>query len=438
MNTQPAPSHYRPLKVVDVELSQPVGDLDGLAGYDAVRGLVRFHGEPLGYIQVGVVNNRCAGSTLARAALSTYGPAIICHLVADGLAAPAGELRIDDLIGLAHPDDAGPAPFVTVAVCTRNRPDDLARCLEAIAELDYPSFEVVVVDNAPSDDRTEQLVRGRFPQVRYVREPRPGLSNARNRAIAEARGEIVAFTDDDVVVDRGWVGAIARVFAENPGVVGLTGLVVPLELETEAQILFEVHGGFGRGFARQLYRYQPGHPGTQATYQGTGRFGTGANMAYRRSLFAQIGGFDPALGVGTSTQGGEDLEMFFRLLRAGHTLAYEPAAMVRHRHRRDYDALRRQLENNGLALAAYHGRCALIFPEQRAVFVRLHLWWLWAWHIKRLLQSLTRPHRFPRGLILAELRGYLIGLTRYPQARRAARAAAPTLEHTGAPIHAQV
>lgn len=427
------------IKVLDIELSRPITPITCSSQYPAAKALLRLHGAPVGYLDLPLTDGRCSAAVIRRAALEQHRDALIARgldqWLQSGLPDSGMDASLLANVPVPSPDELH--PLISVAVCTRNRPEDLARCLEAIAELDYPAYEVVVVDNAPSDDRTEQLVRGRFPQMRYAREPQPGLSNARNRAIAEARGEIVAFTDDDVVVDRGWLAALARVFAENPHVTGLTGLVAPLELETEAQILFEVHGGFGRGFTRQQYRYQRGQQGTQATYQGTGRFGTGANMAYRRSVFAQIGAFDPALGVGTLSQGGEDLEMFFRLLRAGHTLAYEPAALVRHRHRREYEALQRQLESNGLALAAYHGGCALIFPEQRAIFMRLHLWWLWAWHIKRLLQSLSRPHRFPRALILAELRGYLIGLGRYPQARRAVRAASSTLNHTGVPIRAQ-
>ena len=70
-------------------------------------------------------------------------------------------------------------------------------------------------------------------------------------------------------------------------------------------------------------------------YIGSGAYGTGANMAFRRSLFHQIGFFDPALDVGTVTNGGGDLDMFYRVIQEGHTLVYEPRAIVRHRHRRD-------------------------------------------------------------------------------------------------------
>src|SRR6185503_20882790 len=99
---------------------------------------------------------------------------------------------------VAPPADSVAPPAVTVAVCTRDRVEDLARCLDALEAIRYPALDLLVVDNAPATRDAERLVAGR-PRVRYVREVRPGLDWARNRAIAEARGEIVAFTDDDVV-----------------------------------------------------------------------------------------------------------------------------------------------------------------------------------------------------------------------------------------------
>jgi len=245
-------------------------------------------------------------------------------------------------------------PTVTVAVCTRDRPDDLARCLDAIQALNPPPDQIVVVDNAPSTNDTRLLVIQR-PGVRYVREPRPGLDWARNRAICESTSDIVAFTDDDVVVDPLWVGALKRTFADFPEAMAVTGLVLPHELETAAQLQFEEYGGFGRGFERRVYRVDQAHgERAVAEHGGTGKFGTGANMAFRKTVFAEIGDFDPALDVGTVTNGGGDLDMFFRVLRSGHTLVYEPAALVRHRHRRDRGQLVRQIANNGtLAVAAW-------------------------------------------------------------------------------------
>src|SRR5205823_3061135 len=150
---------------------------------------------------------------------------------------------------------AAPRAVLTAAVCTRNHASQLPECLNAIAALDYPPhlLDVLIVDNAPEDDSTRD-VAARYASFRYVREPRPGLDWARNRAILECRGEIVAYTDDDVSVDAGWARAIAAAFEEEPHAMCVTGLVVPDEIDTVAQRLFEVYGGFNRGFSRWVYR----------------------------------------------------------------------------------------------------------------------------------------------------------------------------------------
>jgi O-antigen biosynthesis protein len=410
----------KPRKVIDIELSNSIRMIEGLDGYEALQGLVRLHGAPLGYIRLPVHDGRCTAAAISKAILKQFSWAIIRHLVSDRLATPfrPGALCIADLVETPHPAYSGPFPLVTVAVCTRDRADDLALCLDALCRLNYPALDLLVVDNAPSSDTSERLVRTRYPNVRYVREPRPGLDWARNRAIIEAHGEIIAYTDDDVVVDAGWVSALAQVFAENPDVMAVTGLVVPYELETEPQVLFETYGGFGRGFERKWYRMD--NRKARKLHLGTGAFGTGANMAYRRSVFEQIGSFDPALDVGTVTNGGGDIEMFFRVLKEGYTLVYEPDAIVRHRHRRDYARLRTQLANNGVGFYAYLVRSARAYPDERATIMRLGLWWLWWWDIRRLLISYVNPARFPRDLLVAELRGSFIGLGRYQKARRIA------------------
>jgi GT2 family glycosyltransferase len=275
-----------------------------------------------------------------------------------------------------------------------------------------------VVDNAPSSEATRVLVEDRGSRVRYVREARPGLDWARNRAIAEATGEVIAFTDDDVEVDPGWIRALAAAFGTDETVAAVTGLVLPAELETHAQVLFERYRSFGRGFAPR--RVAPGTGGPLAhRYGAAGDYGTGANMAFRRSLFGRIGPFDPALDVGTPTRGGGDLEMFFRVLKEGHALVYEPRAIVRHRHRQSMEALRRQIADHGVSFSAYLVRSAMAYPDERLGFVRLACWW-YAKTAFRVLWPKASPAWALRRLGLAELRGCFVGLTRYQTAKRAA------------------
>lgn len=404
------------MKLICVDLEAGLSDIP-----PADRGeqwvLVRLHGHPVGFVYPDA--RGCTSQDLARLVVERHGWSIAAHLAADCLLT-APSLDLSHLPVACPRVRPTPAAVVTVAVCTRNRAGQLPECLDALAALDYPKalLDVLIVDNAPDDDSTRDLV-ARYPAFRYIREPRPGLDWARNRAIIEARGDIVAYTDDDVSVDRGWVRALAVAFAEEPHAMCVTGLVVPDEIDTDAQRLFEIYGGFGRGFARWVYRVNA-DAGERAakSYGGTGRFGTGANMAFRRVFFLREGLFDPALDVGTPANGGGDLEMFFRVLEAGHALVYEPSALVRHRHRRDYAALRTQLTNNGIGFFTYLARTADAYPAARGDVIRLALWWLWWWNVRRLLQSFVRPSEIPRDLMIAELKGSVAGLRRYGRSRR--------------------
>lgn len=410
---------FTPIKVVDIELSEPIRNYE-VHGYGALEALVRLHRTPVGSVRLTTRDGGCSAAELSKVIVDQLSWPIVRHLANDGLATTRPDkLSAGDLAKVPHPTYSGPFPLVTVAVCTRDRASDLELCLSALVRVDYPALEVLVVDNAPSSDATRELLRTRYPQMRYVREPRPGLDWARNRAILEARGEIIAYTDDDVVIDPGWVRALAQLFAENPEVMAATGLVVAYELETEAQVLFERYGGFGRGFERKWYRLHRDALRKERYHIGAGILGTGANMAYRREIFSRIGTFDPALDVGTVTNGGGDLEMFFRVLKEGYTLVYEPAALVRHRHRRDYASLRVQIANNGIGFFSFLSRSARAYPGEALAIVRLGVWWLWWWSVRRLLISYLNPARFPRDLILVELRGSFAGLRRYQQARRA-------------------
>jgi GT2 family glycosyltransferase len=230
----------------------------------------------------------------------------------------------------------------------------------------------------------------------------------------ESRADIVAYTDDDVIVDRGWARAIASAFGREPDAMAVTGLVVPHETDTEAQVLFEQYGGFGRGVRRRYAQIDlDGAESAAPMYCGTGQFGTGANMAFRRRVFDSVGLFDPALDVGTVTNGGGDLDMLYRVLAAGHLLIYEPTAIVRHRHRRDIEALRNQLANNGIGYYAYLVRNVQARPGDAGRIVRHGLWWFAYWSLRRWFLSVVRPGGFPRDLITAELHGSIAGLTRY-------------------------
>ena len=356
-----AAAAWSPLHLADLELSAPLRlrPCDEPERHEHSRALVRLHGRPVGTVEAPV---HTSPADMARAVWAALADDIRDHLRADGLAV------IDHLDERGIPSDVVPAcvaarrqaladpPSVTVLVATRDRPRELAACLDSLLAQDYPGpLDVVVVDSAPSSDETEEYVRGRFPggePVRYVRARRPGLAVAHNAGLAEVTGEITAVTDDDVVVDGQWVSAIAEAFRQVPGTACVTGLILPFELETPEQDLLEQYGGFSRGFRRRVYSLDD--PGEDPLFPYTaGRLGSGANMAFDTAVLRSMGGFDPALGAGTPARGGDDLAAFVTVLLAGHRLTYEPSAVLRHRHRRDYAGLRAMAKGYGVGLGAY-------------------------------------------------------------------------------------
>jgi GT2 family glycosyltransferase len=252
-------------------------------------------------------------------------------------------------------------PTVTVVLCTRDRAEHLRGALRSVLRLDYPSFDVVVVDNAAATDETRDLVRTDFddPRVRYLEEPVPGLSSARNAGLAAATGDIVAFTDDDVVVDNQWLHGLAAGFAQGEDVACVSGLVPSGELRTPVQRFFDDRVSWSRNVATRVFRLAEPPADLPLFPFSVGAFGTGANFALRRRPALLLGGFDTAFGVGTPTGGGEDLDVFTRVLLAGHALVVEPSALVWHRHRSDLAALRLQATGYGTGLGAWLTKIAL-------------------------------------------------------------------------------
>jgi GT2 family glycosyltransferase len=243
-----------------------------------------------------------------------------------------------------------------VVISTRNRSERLARCLQALLAMDYPRYEIIVVDNAPSTSATADFIQQTYtnePKIHYVREDRPGLSAGRNRGIREAHGEIIAITDDDVVVDTHWLTELVRGFQAAENVACVTSLLLPLELETPAQIMFEEFGGFTKGFSRRVFDRKNGGQDIPFYPFTAGRLGTGGGLALTTAFLRQEGLFDLALGNGTRSGGGEDLATFFHVIERNYRLVYAPASLVYHEHHRDYAKLRKQMYCYGSALTAY-------------------------------------------------------------------------------------
>lgn len=213
-------------------------------------------------------------------------------------------------------------PSFTVVVPTRRRSEVLERCLRSLAELDYPDFRVLIVDNGP--DEATRAVAERW-RAQYVVEPVAGLDRARNTGAREVTTELLAFTDDDALVDRGWLAALAAEFERSPACM-VTGRVLPLDPAGEGAALYERLGAFGVGEERlEVTRETPGW----FSLANFGGLGCGANLAFRRELFERWDGFDERLGPGGFLTN-EEQHAMFRLLAQGETIVYTPAAIVRH------------------------------------------------------------------------------------------------------------
>jgi glycosyltransferase involved in cell wall biosynthesis len=256
---------------------------------------------------------------------------------------------------------------VSVVIATRNRPASLVACLDSVLAQQHPSFEVVVVDNGPSNDETRELVSEmglREPRLRYVREPRAGASLARNRGWREAQYPLVAFLDDDVLADPDWLPSLVRGFSRDADVWAVTGRIVANELQTSAQLWLEAYGGFDKGPDPRLFDLN-GHAVASPLYPYLpGAFGSGANIAVRRTVLDRLGGFDEALGPGTPARGGEDLAVMASVVLGGGQLAYEPAALVRHAHHREYSQLRRVMLGYGIGLGAFLAKMVADDPRR--------------------------------------------------------------------------
>lgn len=233
------------------------------------------------------------------------------------------------------PDRSGDHPFVTVVVPVRNGEDKIGDAIDSLLAGDYPPerHEILVVDNG-STDSTAEIIRS-FP-VTYLHEARRGVSNARNRGIAEARGEVVAFIDGDCIAAPSWLSELIRPFSD-PAVGCVAGELGHEPGETTAE----------RQATRMFGAWQRYAVGSNPPYAIT------ANAAYRRSVFEEIGPFDPRMPRA------QDVELGLRFNeRSALRLVYAERAVVRHRHRDTHRGFFRQQigwsYGAGLVAAKYH------------------------------------------------------------------------------------
>jgi glycosyltransferase involved in cell wall biosynthesis len=417
-------------RILDIEVTQPLPIITLLPEETGIALIVRRNRKPIGFF----MRSLSPLSKISSDQISTWitqecGTRLIQSALQESLAA-VEKNRASSVLSQK-------LPSVTIAICTKDRPEWIVRCVRSLQALHLPkgilgealaskadnipanqsnlipeenyrdaNVEILVIDNAPSDQQTEASITA-MPGIRYVQEPKAGLNFARNRAIQEARGELVAFIDDDVVVDSGWLMALFCSWVTNSDAGAWTGQVLPYELETEAQILFEQRGGFRRVFEPirfgTILSSNPFYPSA------VGICGTGCNMAFRRDVLLKLNGFDESLDTGKPLPGGGDHDIFYRVVRTGYPLIYEPDCLVFHQHRRAHAQLRHQYWTWGLAIMAFLSKCHQQDPAMRSQVRALMNWWFWD-ELRQVLYSLRGKHPIPAGMLLAELWGGVQGL----------------------------
>jgi GT2 family glycosyltransferase len=422
--------------VTDVEMSLPLAGISARHADGRLRErvwlLVRVFNEPVGLVTVAIPADGLGPDQLAAAVDDAVGTRIRARALAAGATLPAvlpsggfTTARIPDFLAEREKVLANAEP-ITVVVCTRNRPDVLARCLNALLAQEYPQLRILVVDNAPCSGGARQVAASAAASgiVSYVVEPRPGLSRARNRGVRAASTDLVAFIDDDEVADPYWLAELARAFRRHPEAGAVTGVIVPAELETPAQVMFEEFGGHSKGRGFEPAVFSPASAHLQSPLYPLPPFGAGGNMVFRRTVLESLGGFDNALGAGTPAKGAEDTMAFTRVLLGGGTIVYQPSAVVRHQHYRDFSGLSNQMHGYGVGLTAFYTGLVLSDPKLLVRLARLARTAARDMVGRDSRRSGRLAAQFPPELLARNRRGMLTGPWAYLRSRRQERRSA--------------
>jgi GT2 family glycosyltransferase len=394
-----------PALVRDVELHEPLPRLerDRPAGapYRVAHLLVRVGGRPVGWATLPF-----DGAWIEPATVHAAATAVATAAAAAGPAAGPPEPSSDHQVSVVIPT-CGLSP-------------ELLDTVHSVLDNDLAPMEVIVVDNRPGGSAAPAALSREFgadPRVRYLTETRPGSSYARNRGLLDARGDIVAFCDDDSRTDRRWLRTLVGAFDSDPAIACVTGLIVPGELETDAQVLIEEFGGYSKGWRPQIFDLDANRVDSVLYPYAAGTFGAGANMAMRRDACVALGGFDGDLGIGVPSRGGEDLDLQVRAVLAGHRLRYEPSAIVWHAHHRSMRDLRRIVHGYGVGLVAYITKQVATSARARRDILRRIPAAVAFYFRPDSTKNAQRHNRYPRDLVVRELAGMAWGPFAYARTR---------------------
>ncbi len=284
-----------------------------------------------------------------------------------------------------------------IIVCTRERPDDLRRCLASLVVARLAGSPIIIVDQSRSDD-SETVVRAFMAEhgdIEYIRSTRTGLSTARNEGANRARDDVLLFTDDDCEVDPDWARSWAELFDSNPTIgLGFGTVSAPPYDTTEGIIPTFDPGPSPLTFGPEVLRGGPIH------------LGLGANMVMLRSAWQRAGGFDEHLGAGTDLPAAEEGDMAVRVLDLDVDIALAPEPRVLHHGFRGGAAAASLVLGYCLAGGAMYGK-HIRSGDRRAIFWALReLWGLWL-EVARKAVTGVRPtgfnaaRFFVKGLVLS-------------------------------------
>lgn len=217
-------------------------------------------------------------------------------------------------------------PFVSIIVCSFNGGATLRACLESLGKINYPRYEVVLVDDGSTDDTAK--IAATFPTIRYLHQPNRGLSVARNTGAAAARGDVFAYTDSDCMADVDWLRYLIGTLTSGD-YAGVGGPNVPPPAHNWIQACVAA---------------APGGPSHVLLTDVVAEHIPGCNMAFWRWAFENVGGFDPEYH-----KAGDDVDFCWRLQQGGGVIAFSPTAIVWHYRRFTLKAFRRQQQGYGEA-----------------------------------------------------------------------------------------
>ncbi|MDQ1696683.1 MAG: hypothetical protein QOJ03_2036 [Frankiaceae bacterium] len=251
-------------------------------------------------------------------------------------------------------------PPVSVVVASRDRPEQLARCLASVRAALRDGDELVVVDSASVRRDEVAAVAHRYAD-RLVRAERPGVNRARNLGWRASRHDVVLFTDDDVVVDAGWAQAFADATERHPEAGFVTGRIdVPP----------------GQPFPRREIALKREQEPQVFDRRSVVNLGHGASMATRREVLDRVDGWDEAMGAGGHFRSAPEVDLFDRILATGWTGRYEPSALAFHEQWRDMDEIVQLDFNYGMGNGARIAKLVRS-DRHRARLVAANAFWHW-------------------------------------------------------------